>query len=87
MPSAPAGAEWEPTVPSMASISVGSDHACGVKTDGSLICWGSNEDEDGEFVGKASPPAGSFVSVSDRAVPHLRHPNGRHGRLLGLRGE
>ena len=63
VPSAPADTAG-PTVPSMASISVGRDHACGVRIDGSLICWGSNEDEDGEFVGKASPPAGSFVSVS-----------------------
>ena len=33
-------------------------HTCGVRSDGSVACWGYNED------GQATPPAGSSVSVS-----------------------
>ncbi|HVH42453.1 MAG TPA: RCC1 domain-containing protein, partial [Labilithrix sp.] len=36
----------------------GYDHTCGVKTDGTVACWGSNT------YGKATPPAGTFRSVS-----------------------
>ena len=41
-----------------ASVSVGWIHACGVRTDGSVVCWGY----DGH--GEASPPSGTFSSVS-----------------------
>ena len=41
-----------------ASVSAGGAHACGVKTDGSVACWGSNEHD------QATPPAGEFASVS-----------------------
>ena len=47
-----------------ASVSAGSSHTCGVKTDGAVECWGSNEDFDGNIVGQAAPPGGSFTSVS-----------------------
>ena len=47
---------WE-TI-SFASVSAGFAHSCGVKTDRSVACWGSDQD------GQPSPPAGSFVSVS-----------------------
>ena len=47
-----------------ASVSAGAIHTCGVKTDGSVECWGSNEDFEGGFVGQATPPEGDFVSVS-----------------------
>ena len=33
-------------------------HTCGVKSDGSVACWGRDE------YGQATPPEGSFVSVS-----------------------
>ena len=39
-------------------ISAGAIHNCGVKTDGSIACWGLNHD------GQAAPPAGSFRQVS-----------------------
>ena len=40
------------------AVSAGEKHTCGVRSDGSITCWGDNE------VGQASSPAGSFVSVS-----------------------
>ena len=41
-----------------ASISAGSDHTCGVGTDGYVGCWGS------DLFGKASPPDGEFSFVA-----------------------
>lgn len=40
------------------SVSAGSDHTCGVKSDGTVACWGANT------YGESSPPIGSFASVS-----------------------
>ena len=48
---------------SFVSLSSGSYNTCGVKTNGSVVCWGSNN-EGGGFKGKSTPPAGSFASVS-----------------------
>ena len=45
--------------PKFTSISVGTSHACGVKTDGAPYCWGYNES------GRATPPSGlSLESVT-----------------------
>ena len=41
-----------------ASVSAGGDHTCGVRTDGSVACWGSDE------YGQTTPPEGQFASVS-----------------------
>ena len=43
-----------------ASVSAGGFHTCGVKTDGSVACWGQ------ELFGEATPPAGEFITVSVR---------------------
>ena len=42
----------------LASVSAGREHSCGVKPDGSVICWGSNNER------QAEAPAGTFTSVS-----------------------
>ena len=39
-------------------VSAGRHHACGVRGDGSVACWGDDEH------GQATPPAGAFLSVS-----------------------
>jgi len=39
-------------------ISAGSLHTCGVKTDGTLACWGKNDS------GESTPPIGAFTEVS-----------------------
>jgi len=39
-------------------ISAGSLHTCGVKTDGTLACWGKNDS------GESTPPVGAFTEVS-----------------------
>ena len=39
-------------------MSAGGDHTCEVRSDDSVACWGS------DTAGQATPPAGSFVSVS-----------------------
>ena len=39
------------------TLSVGYEHACGVKTDGTITCWGEEE------FGRTIAPAGKFVSV------------------------
>ena len=41
-------------------------HSCGLRTDGTIACWGRNED------GQADPPAGRFSSVSRRRHRHHR---------------
>ncbi len=40
------------------SVTAGEVHACALKTNGTLACWGDNS------YGQASPPSGTFVAVS-----------------------
>jgi tetratricopeptide (TPR) repeat protein len=40
------------------AISSGQSHACGLQGDGSITCWGSDQN------GKTAPPAGRFTQVS-----------------------
>ena len=49
-----------PTTPagSFVSVSAGGSYTCGVRSDGSVACWGRSG------LGAATPPVGSFVSVS-----------------------
>ena len=43
-----------------ASVSAGGNHTCGLRADGAVACWGSDE------YGQATPPEGQFASVSAR---------------------
>ena len=40
------------------SVSAGEFHTCGVRKDGSVVCWGDDQ------FGQASPAQGEFTSVS-----------------------
>ncbi len=40
------------------TISTGWAHSCGVKSDGTLACWGNNRE------GQSTPPGGTFSQVS-----------------------
>ena len=44
------------------AVSAGVAHSCGVRTDGSVVCWGANH------FGQASAPEGSFSAVSAGGV-------------------
>jgi hypothetical protein len=39
-------------------ISAGNSHTCGIKTNGTIVCWGDKSS------GKTTPPGGSFTQVS-----------------------
>ena len=52
-----------PTASPFVSVSAGDLHTCGVRSDGSVACWGANY-WFGDYYGQATPPTGSFVSVS-----------------------
>jgi hypothetical protein len=41
-----------------ASVTTGRFHACGVRIDGAVDCWGNS------LAGEGTPPAGEFSSVS-----------------------
>ena len=43
------------------SVAVGFTHACGIRPDDTLACWGGNHH------GQSSPPAGTFLSVTAAA--------------------
>ena len=46
------------------SLSAGGAHSCGLRTDGTLACWGLNN------AGQASPPTGSFTAVTAGEAAH-----------------
>ena len=51
---------------SFAGISSGTDHVCGLHTDGQISCWGKNE------YGQSDPPEGPVHPGVRRRRPHLR---------------
>ena len=58
-----------PTIPESivnkwSSVSAGGYHTCGVQQDGKVVCWGSNENEQGNYIGQADPPLTAFSLVS-----------------------
>jgi hypothetical protein len=55
-PSPAAGTPDAPLLPE--TVSAGGFHTCGIRSDGSLACWGSNAS------GQATPPTGTYTQVS-----------------------
>ena len=53
----PIAARWK-------SVSAGVAHACGVRDNGEVTCWGSTIDSDLNYTGQAEAPPGKFESVS-----------------------
>ena len=51
------------------ALSVGHSHACGLKSDGSVECWGES------WLGQSIPPGGTFAALSagDEHTCGLRH--------------
>ena len=45
-------------------VAAGAFHTCGLKVDGSTVCWGTNRHQDGKNGGQANPPDGSFQQLS-----------------------
>jgi hypothetical protein len=44
-------------------VSAGLWHTCGLRSDGTVECWGANDD------GESSPPSGAFAQVSAGGSP------------------
>ena len=51
-----------PTTTRYSAVSVGGYHSCGLRSDGSIICWGDNNS------GQAEVPAGQYTAVSAGGV-------------------
>jgi hypothetical protein len=47
-----------PQTEALTQVVVGGDHACGLRGDGTAVCWGKND------LGQATPPAGPFVQLA-----------------------
>ena len=56
----------------------GSVHSCGLRTDGTITCWGRNN------FGEATAPAGQYSAVTAGGVAFVRPAHQRHHHLLGL---
>ena len=61
-------------------ISAGEEHTCGLRTDGSVICWGERRQRP---IGRAS--GRTFHCNHGWRGPHLRAARGWHLGLLGPR--
>ena len=48
----------DPPAGSFSQVSAGGEHTCGLKSDGTVACWGYN------YFGQSTPPGGSFSQVS-----------------------
>ena len=66
------------TPPPYKAVDSGLRHACAVRSDNTVTCWGYNEG------GQVSTPDGEFLTVSSGQVAQLRAEAGPHHLLLGL---
>ena len=61
-----------------AAVSAGGSHTCGVKTNGSVACWGADD------YGQATPPPREVLLGQRWGEAHLRGGDQWLRRLLGL---
>ena len=89
------GVQWRRAVPEgeYTSVSAGVYHACGIRIDQTVACWGSNLGFDGDFLGQATPPDGPFEVINAGTFhtcgfrpPADSDPTGRSGAGEALRG-
>ena len=60
--------EFGPPDGEFTSVSVGDFHACAIRTDLTVACWGANEGWDTGHIGQAIPPDGPFEVISAGAL-------------------
>ena len=63
-PPTTAGVELNPAMEGGGIISVGGHHSCGLRSDGTIECWGSNTYADRSYTGQSDAPPGRFAAVS-----------------------
>ena len=51
-------AEHTQAHPTSSAVAAGTDHSCGLRTDGTITCWGDN------ILGQANAPSGTFSAVT-----------------------
>ena len=57
-PTDPEPVDTDTTAETFTAVSAGHSHSCGVRSDGTITCWGNND------YGQADPPTGTFTAVS-----------------------
>ena len=50
--------------PQFTAIAIGISHSCGIKTDRTVACWGSNHDKYNAYIGQADAPRGRFIAIT-----------------------
>ena len=66
-----------PTGVQFLDIQKGTGHACGIKTDQTIVCWGAN------VANLLDAPAGRIRRTNRRRRAQLRTPQQRKRRMLG----
>ena len=46
------------------AVSAGYWHSCGLRADGTIVCWGRNSTWNVDYAGQADPPDGNFTAVT-----------------------
>ena len=74
-----AGPDPAPASGQFSAVTAGGFHSCGLRTNGTITCWGRNNDS-----GQATAPSGQFSAVTAGGVAFVRAAHRRHHHLLGM---